>query len=171
MLFFKTICTVIHLKSNALQTLIWHSWVMHLMTFNFAANDTLYLCISKVAFFTLLIHQESVEKINCSTLNTQDKTSFITHHLKNESKLWLDTSLISHSFLLQRRGNCSTQFHKLLVLTCCTQLLWVYAQIELQVLRYTFKRVSFLQNVQKLKRSGEGHNSFIAKQHLVKHTI
>ena len=102
---------------------------------------------------------------------TQDKTSFITHHLKNKSKLWLHNSLISHGFLLQRHGNCSIQFHKLLVLICCTQLLWVYAQIQLQVLRYKFKRVSFLQKVQKLKRSGEGHKSATAKQHLVKHTI
>jgi len=45
MLFFTTTCTVDHLKSNALQTLIWRSCVMHLMTFNSAANDTLFLCI------------------------------------------------------------------------------------------------------------------------------
>jgi len=101
---------------------------------------------------------------------THDKT-FITHHLKNESKLWLHSSLISHGFLLQRHGNCLTQFHKLLVLTCCTQLLWVYAQIQLQVLRYKFERVSFLQKVQKLKRSWEGHKSAIAKQRLVKHIM
>jgi len=42
---------------------------------------------------------------------------------KERSKLWLHSSLISHGFLLQRHGNCLTQFHKLLVLTCCTQLL------------------------------------------------
>jgi len=121
MLFFKTTCTLNHLKSNAVQTLIWHSCVMHLMTFSFAAIDTLFLCICKVAIFTLLIHQESMEKTNHSTLNTQDKTSLITHHLKSKSKLWLHTSLIFHSFLLQWHGNCSTQFHKLLMLTCCTQ--------------------------------------------------
>jgi hypothetical protein len=100
------------LKSNALQTLIWHSCVMHLLTFNFSANDMLFLCICKVAFFTLLIHQESMEKTNHSTLHAQDKTSFTTHHLKNKSKLWLHTYLISHSFHFQRHCNCSTQFHK-----------------------------------------------------------
>jgi len=43
-----------------------------------------------------------------------------------------------------------------------------YAQIELQVLRYKFKRVSFLQKVQNPKISGEGHKSAIEKQCLVK---
>ena len=124
--------------------------------------------VSGKKLFSLFIHQDSTEKTNHSTLNTRDNTSFITHHLKKRSKLWLHTSLISHGFLLQRHGNCLTQFHKLLVLTCCTQLLWVYAQIQLQVLRYKFKRVSFLQKVQKLKRSWEGHKSAIAKQRLVK---
>jgi len=82
MLFFKTTCTVDHLKSNALQTLIWHSCVMHLMTYNFAANDALFLCICTEAVFTcfhtLLIHQDVRKKLNHSTLNTQDKTR---HHL------------------------------------------------------------------------------------------
>ena len=123
MLFFKTTCTVDHPKSNALQTLIWNSYLMHLMTCNFAAYDTLFLCIGTEAFFTyvftLLIGQDSMEK----TLNTQDKTSFITHHLKNKSKLWLHASLSSDGFFLHRHGNCSTQFHRLLVLTCCTHLL------------------------------------------------
>jgi len=50
MLFFKTTCTVDHPKYNALQTLIWHSCVLHLMTFNFVAIDT------------LLIQQDSMEK-------------------------------------------------------------------------------------------------------------
>jgi len=94
---------------------------MHLMTFNFTANDTLFLHICKVAFFILLIRQDSMEKTNHSTLNTQDKTSFIPHHLKNTSILWLHTSLTSHGFFLQRHGTYTTQFHKLLVLTCCTQ--------------------------------------------------
>jgi len=74
MLFFKTTCTVDHPKSNALQTLIWHSCVMHLMTFNFVALDTLFLCICTEAFFTyvftLLIQQDSMEKTNHSTLYT-----------------------------------------------------------------------------------------------------
>jgi len=137
-------------------------------------THSFYVSVQKLFFtcvFILLIYQDSKEKTNHSTLNTQDKTSFMIHHLKNKSKLWLHTSLISHSFLLQRHGNCSTQFHKLLVLTCCTQPVWVYAQIQLQLLRYKFKRVSFLQKVQKLKRSGEWHKSAIAKQCLVKHII
>jgi len=48
---------------------------MHLMVFNVAAIDTLFLCICTEAFFTyvftILIQQDSMEKTNYSTLYTR----------------------------------------------------------------------------------------------------
>ena len=60
--FFKIDCTVDPAISSALQTLNWFSTLICLVTFSFAANGRLFLCIlTEVSFhacvFALIIHK------------------------------------------------------------------------------------------------------------------